>query len=363
MHVKIVALVSAGTPPDGMSAPSTRSSELIMRKILREIDSYVAKDKGLPLADVYPARLDNYRLNNTLYALPVDNGTGAVYYNKELFDRAGVPYPKDDWTWDDLYDKARRLTRKDGPEGAVYGFQYPTSLHNFYALFAGQGGEYFDKNLTKVAFDTGGSVKALQWFLDLRCKEGLAPTPEQVTELRNAGGSGQIFGQGRYAMEYGWYGVIRDLHTPQSKIGDKWDVAPIPQPANAGKRYNVVGGQGFAVINGARHPDAAYAYARFLISDEGHKLLRGTWNPSRRSMAKLGQPDDGIPKNFVAAFADMVFKRGFSPWWYVPGYTEWEQAINQELAPCWRCERTADTAARTLAPVVNDMIKQRPTSF
>ncbi|MGH2370055.1 MAG: ABC transporter substrate-binding protein, partial [Chloroflexota bacterium] len=331
--------------------------------VLRELDSYLAKDKSVPLADVYPARVENYRLRGKLYGLPVDNGTGAIFYNKELFDRAGVPYPTNDWTWDDLLEKARRLTRKDDPSGPVFGFQHPTSLHNLYAPFAGQAGEYFDKELTKTVIDSGPSVKALQWFLDLRCKDAVVPSPQQATDLRNAGGGGQIFTMGHYAIEYAWYGLIRNLHSPQSKIGDKWDVAPIPQAVQGGKRYNVVGGQGFAVIQGAKQPDAAWAYSKFLLSDEGHRLMAGTWNPSRRSLALLGRPEDGLPRNFEAAFADAVVKFGVSPWWYLPGYNEWEEVFKREMAPCWQCERNADTAARTIAPVVNDLIKQRPTSF
>jgi hypothetical protein len=54
---------------------------------------------------------------------------------------------------------------------------------------------------------------------------------------------------------------------------------------------------------------------------------------------------------------------GASPWWYVPGYNDWEQAIVKELAPCWACERNADDAARTIAPIVNELVKQRSKAF
>jgi multiple sugar transport system substrate-binding protein len=365
MHTKIVTLVAGGTPPDGMSVPSDRAAELIMRRVLHENDSYLAKDKSVPIADVYPARLLNYKLADKLYALPIDNGSEAVYYNKALFDEAGVPYPKNDWTWDDLLDKARKLTRKDDPNRPVHGFQYATSLHRFYSPFAGQGGEYFDKDLTKTLLDSGASVKALQWFLDLRCKHAVAPTPQQAADLAKAGGGGQVFGMGNYAMEYTWIGLIAYLHTPQSKIGDNWDVAPIPQALPGGKRYNIVSGQGFAVIQGAKQADAAWIYNTFMLTDPIQKMLgvNGVWFPSRRSLAKFGQPSDGIPKNYLVPFHELVDQHGVSPWWYVPGYNDWEQAILKELTPCWSCERNADDAARTVAPIINELLKQRPTSF
>ena len=365
MHTKIVTLVAGGTPPDGMSVPSDRAPELIMRRVLRESDSYLAKDKSVPIADVYPARLLNYKLADKLYALPIDNGAEAVYYNKTLFDKAGVPYPTDTWTWDDLLEKARRLTRKDDPSGPVFGFQYQTSLHRLYSPFAGHGGEYFDRDLTRTLLDGGASIKALQWFVDLRCKHGVSPTPAQAADVQRAGGGGQVFGMGNYAMEYTWIGLIAYLHTPQSKIGDGWDVAPIPQAMPGGKRYNIVSGQGFAVVQGARQPEAAWAFNAFMLSDPIQKMLgvNGVWFPARRTLAKFGQPSDGVPKNYLAPFHELVDKNGISPWWYVPGYNDWEQAILKELAPCWACERNADDAARSVAPVVNELLKQRPKAF
>lgn len=365
MHTKIVALVAGGTPPDGMSVPSDRAAELILRRVLRETDSYVSKHKSVPVADVYPSRLENYKAGGKLYALPIDNGAEAIYYNKAHFDRAGVPYPKNDWTWDDLLEKARRLTRRDDPTGPVYGFHYPISLHRLYSPLAGHGGEYFDKELTRTLIDSGTSIKALQWFLDLRCKHGVAPTLQQARDLATAGGGGQVFPMGHYAMEYTWIGLIAELHTPKSKIGDQWDVAPIPQALPGGKRYNIVSGQGFAIIQGAKQPDAAWTYNAFMLSDEIQKMLGadGVWFPARRSLAKFGIPSDGVPKNYLVPFHELVDKNGISPWWYVPGYNDWEAVFTKELAACWDCARNGDDAARAIAPVVNEMLKQRPKSF
>jgi hypothetical protein len=58
-----------------------------------------------------------------------------------------------------------------------------------------------------------------------------------------------------------------------------------------------------------------------------------------------------------------VAKVGISPWWYVPRHNDCEQVLKKELAPCWSCERDADEAARTIAPIVNELVEQHPTAI
>jgi hypothetical protein len=151
---------------------------------------------------------------------------------------------------------------------------------------------------------------------------------------------------GHYAMEYAWIGLIAELHTPKSKLGDQWDVAPIPQALPGGKRYNIVSGQGFAVIQGrqaaGRRLDLQRLHA--LGRDPEDARADGVWFPSRRSLARFGIPADGVPKNYLVPFHELVDKNGISPWWYVPGYNDWEAVFTKELAACWDCARNGDDA-------------------
>lgn len=362
MLPKLIALTAAGTPPDALSLPSSVAGEAVYAALVRDIDGYVARDKQLPLADLWAARLENFRFEKKLYALPIDVGTSAIYYNKDAFDAAGLPYPRADWTWDDLLALATRLTRKGG-DHPQWGFQFSTDLHWFYPIFAQHGGAYFDRDLTRTLLDSAASIAALEFFVDLHSRRGIAPTAQEAaqlgTEARAATGSAQPFVLGRYAIEYAWIGLMTFVKHPAAGAM-KWDVAPIP--LKDGTRVQIVGGQGFAITAGARQPDAAWTFTAWMVSDEPQKLLgvNGVWTPCRKSLARYGQPADGVPANFLQAFIEPIERFGFSPWWYVPGWREWSRLITEALGPVWRGERGVSEAVRELAGPLNEALRTRP---
>lgn len=87
----------------------------------------------------YPeALVELYNVDGKQYAIPKDFDTIGVWYNKKIFDEAGVPYPTDDWTWDDMADIAKQLTRSDG---SVYGIsaEYETQIAIYNTIFANGG--------------------------------------------------------------------------------------------------------------------------------------------------------------------------------------------------------------------------------
>ena len=74
----------------------------------------VANSQEIDIEKDYPSMLSNlYIRNGEVYAIPKDFDTIAVWYNKKIFDDAGVEYPKDGWTWDEMIETARKLTDSD----------------------------------------------------------------------------------------------------------------------------------------------------------------------------------------------------------------------------------------------------------
>ena len=116
-----------------------------------------------------PRALQAMRYGGALYAIPVSQGCLALVYNKALFDAAGVPYPHDDWTTDDLLAAAKALTRDD-----VLGFAVPLKWSYWFIPFlAGFGAAPFDSE-GNPTLDAPGSAQALDWFLDLERVHGVA---------------------------------------------------------------------------------------------------------------------------------------------------------------------------------------------
>jgi ABC-type glycerol-3-phosphate transport system substrate-binding protein len=242
MLPKLITLTAGGTPPDGTSAGEAWAITAALKGLLQPIDDRIAK-AGSPaagwIADIFPARLNNYAVNGKHYGLAIDMGTSAIYYDKDVFDEAGVAYPKPGWTWNDLWAIASKLTLKKGDQ-KVYGFNYANDLHWLYPLYGSLGGTYFDKALTKATFDTAASEKALQTLLDARVKSNVTPYGAEATAISKQANGKQRFTLGVYGMDHEWIGLIAYLHDKGVAVKN-WDVAPIP--TGGPDQVQIVGGQ------------------------------------------------------------------------------------------------------------------------
>jgi multiple sugar transport system substrate-binding protein len=362
MQQKLITLVAGGSPPDGTSASEEWGKVAAIQGLIQPLDDRIAKE-AKPVtdwfADLLPARWSNYAVNNKRYCLPIDLGTEAIFYNKDLLAVAGLPEPKADWTWDDLWAMATKLTTLKGQQ-QQYGFNYPTDLHWMYSAYGSLGGSYFDERLTKATFDTPASQTALQTLLDAKVKSHVTPYGAALTTLTKTANGKFPFTLGWYGMELFRFGLIGYLHAANVGV-QNWDVAPIPKGT---QRQQIVGGQGFALVTGAKHPDEAWSWSKFMVSDDAQKYIgqNSVWNPGRRSMGHYALPPDGKPSRFLEAFYDTVTSDGFSPWWYVPGWDQWSKVINDGLAPAWNGQASASDVAAKITPALDTMLKSQAKS-
>ena len=110
---KLEAAATGGSIADVFWMNGPNITKYAKGEILMPIDDMIA-EQGIDVAN-YPAGLVAlYNIDGAQYALPKDFDTIGVWYNKALFDEAGVEYPTDDWTWEDMAAKAAELTKDDG---------------------------------------------------------------------------------------------------------------------------------------------------------------------------------------------------------------------------------------------------------
>ena len=125
-----------------------------------------------------PRALNSMRYGAALYAIPVSQGCLALVYNKTLFDAAGVEYPNDGWTTDDLVAAAQALSSED-----VLGIALPLRWsYWFIPFFAGFGGTLFDSE-DNPTLDSPGAAQALEWFLDLERAHGVAASSTGIEAM------------------------------------------------------------------------------------------------------------------------------------------------------------------------------------
>ena len=111
---KLLTMIAGRSSPDIICTEVDLFVTFQPKDVLLDLTPYVKKDPELNIKDFYPEIINRFTVAGKLYALPRDTAPYAcVYYNKKLFDQAGVPYPKDDWDVFDMLDKAKKLTKID----------------------------------------------------------------------------------------------------------------------------------------------------------------------------------------------------------------------------------------------------------
>ncbi|HRU40104.1 MAG TPA: sugar ABC transporter substrate-binding protein, partial [Candidatus Goldiibacteriota bacterium] len=188
---KVLTQFAGGSAPDVLFVEVNNFKEFAQKGVLEDLTPFLEADKTLKKSDFYPQIIDRFTVGKSLYVLPRDIAPiCTVYYNKKAFDEAGVKYPKDDWTWNDLVTIGKRLVKKDA-NGMVTRFGYVDDWPIWEAFVYSNGGKLVDnvKNPTKCVMDKKEVIEAVQFRADLIHKHGITPSPSQMTAMGSMGTS------------------------------------------------------------------------------------------------------------------------------------------------------------------------------
>jgi len=273
------------------------------------INDKIMSDKSFNLDGIFPKALDMYKYKGDLYGVPDAVTTNTVVYNKSLFDKAGMAYPKDNWTVDDMVAKAMKLTKDINGNGvndqwgiADWDRNGQTSL-----LY---GGAMINKEGTKILIDRPIARKMLQIWYDMIFKYKIHPLPAESTTLFGKG-SYRAFKSGKVAMS----GLAAWGRLPVRAVKDfDWDVVMFPN--YKGRIGGYMSGEAYLISASTKNPDEAYKLLKFTTTKEWETLQTGSGSsiPSLKTLADSNfflEPEKK-PKNAVA-FLKMI-KYGTLPW-------------------------------------------------
>lgn len=351
---KILTRIAGGAAPDIIATEVDYFVTFASKGVLEDLMPHIAKDLEFKKEEFFPTILNRFTVNDKIYALPRDVAPFAcVYYNKKLFDEAGIAYPEDDWTWDDLLQKARALTKKDGTGRVTqYGF-YGWAWQNF---IYGNGGGLVDnpKNPTRAMIDDPKSIEGLQFYADLINLYGVMPS---VVALSNLGmGTDLMFASGRLAMFLSGIWETPGLRN----YNFEWDVAMFPKNANGVRSFGS-GGSGYAILRTSKHKEAAWEVIKALTSPAGQEKLaeRGLAQPSRIAVSegKAWALNPAPPAN-KKMLNEAVEHIQFSPF-----HPKWREIEAKYLVPqldlVFGGKKTAAEVMRQVAPQINAVLKPK----
>lgn len=282
--------------------------------VLENLDPYIQKS-GYNLNDYWGGLLESAKYKGSVYGLPRDIEVNVLYYNKDLFDKAGVKYPDASWTWDDLLAAAEKLTVKDS-SGKVTRYALAMEGGKYSKWVNQNGGAILDDyvNPSRCMLAEPKSVEAIKFFADMMNK-GYAM---RDADLSQAGGDAAVFVSGQAAM------IIQNTSRVSTFNAAKmnYDVAVVPIPKD-GKRWNPAGGAAWVMSAKSANKEAAWTFLQWLQSaDGGQKLYteRGEIFPALQSAANspafmTDQPPANKQGIITEAAASGVGGFGYFPEW------------------------------------------------
>nr|WP_263325126.1 sugar ABC transporter substrate-binding protein [Neobacillus sp. Marseille-Q6967] len=301
---KFLTMSAGGDQPDLVWLQPSAVGQFVDKGILMDLS-----DKEINEDEYMPNVLELGQVNGKQYALIRDASTQMIGYNKDMFDAAGVPYPKDDWTWDDFLDAAQKLTKVEGDKTVQFG------IENFYLsmLLTSNGGGLVSQDGKKVLIDSPETIEAVTFARDLINKYHVQPTSAQSQGMTN------LFMTGKAAMKvtgpWDWAEYAKN-------VDFNWDIVPVP----AGKAGNIAPAAYLPIAIGknTEHPEEAFKLLEFLTTGKGQdiqaKIISAV--PTVKRNADQITSMANAPENADSLATILEEGKTVMPAPYIPSYSE-----------------------------------------
>ena len=350
MFDKLLISTAGGRTPDVSRVDSTYFTPCAAKGLLECLDPYIRNDPEFDINDFYREAIVGWGMyDGKIYGLPSDVDIYAMYYNKTMFDKYGVPYPDETWDWNKYLWAAKKLSKDLDGDGKLE--QWGCVPDGWWEDFIWQnGGDILSKDNRKCILDQPAAYEALQWMSDLRTKHHVAPTPADAADI----GPLKMFTNGQIGMYTSGSWCAALFLNKEIKTFD-YDAAPIPKGK---RRASFMGGAAFSILSRSKHKKEAWELVKFMTSPtfQGYYAKTQQIIPSRRSVAESGAylylKDK--PRN-KQVFIDAI-KYGF----VVPNVEcsrEMNDIISNEIVLAVLGKKSAKDACLKVTPIVNDLLE------
>ncbi len=318
---KINAQLAADDLPDVVRVQGLFAQQWIRQNAFVDLTGRIEKSE-LDLNDFFSGPLEQFRWQDRLWGLPDTAAPDVVFFNTAMFDAAGLDYPSDDWTFEDMRRAAIQLTLDaqgrnptdpDFDPNAIQQWGWNGGLTFFWQrhLVQALGGDLCgNADCTRMTFTTPETLAAAAWWAGLVHDDHAAlydPYGGSQT-----GVPGDPFISGKAAMGFNGFFAVGQLN----EVGNiAYDIAQ-PFISVDGRRYTPLSTNGYVIAASSEHPDQAWALIQALIEPQ---FLTDTWGkpghsvPARRSAADSVLNPAHPPTHQQAILAAMEYGQVFKP--------------------------------------------------
>ena len=348
---------TGGSLPDVFWMHSNSAQMYMENDMLLDLTDYIAKSDVVKMENYYPGISELYSLNGKQYAMAKDHDTIALIYNKAIFDKCGVEYPNDSWTWDDYYAAAKAIT--EAGKGEFYGAAMNTTndQDGWFNIVYDFGGYVISEDKKSSGWDNENTKAAME-FVGKLCSDAFAPQP-----LVAENGTDGLFKNGIAAMITQGSWMINSFYTDDNAADYAWAVLPYHDgnangAVDAGERCSIYNGLGWAAAANTKNPDACWSLIEWF-SSEAMQLKQSELGVTMAGY--IGASDafaSAFPGMNIDAFLKMESEGTlvFRP--YSKYTTRWSDQYQKGLVAAWNDPTQMNSILDKLAADMNAQLKQ-----
>jgi multiple sugar transport system substrate-binding protein len=273
-YPKLQTSIAGGTPPDISSFQGWEWQTYADKDLLAPVDDYVKRDN---YSAIYPQDVkgvvDTTVRKGKTYLIPMQVATMIMFYARKPFTDAGMPFPTDDWTYEEFMEMAKKLTNLSGDQ-KMFGLESNGSWFRDIGFIRGTGKQEFDSLIDpkKSMFNQPEIVDIIQQVAqDVVYETKVSPSPADKEGGANA------FNTGNCAMKYEGPWWFPRMNSPELRAEGKqieFDVVLMPKMADEARPHRGWA-EGIALLK-SDNVEAAWGFASFAASEEGDKIYSET---------------------------------------------------------------------------------------
>ena len=372
-ETKYTTEIEAGMGPDVFHLHGYSLASFIEKRYLYDITTFINAEEGVYGGDFltpwFPQTLELMQDEGRYYALPGDFMSMVLYYNKNLFEEAGLDPAAPPATWDEFVEYATALTRDRDGDGQIdtWGFGTIGAISpgfelRFTPILFSHGGDYLTPDSKCSALNTPEAAEAFKFFVELATVHEVIPpgvTAENPGTVRQAMANEAI----AMLLGSGWTPPIVDTNNPDLGALDVLQAAPVPVKAGLQPEFRTTAWISAWMINpNTKHPEEAWELVKFITSKEMEEKWFDDANvlSSRRDVSG-GLEDEGVEGYDTLLgdkFAEVIAaQRAYAK--FVPQLKEWPQiieAVNTAAQEGVTGAKSADQALEDAYDQINEVL-------
>ncbi len=338
-----------GEMPDVFWMHSNESQRYMSNEILLDLTDR-ASDSELVDMSKYPEEIKElYTYDGKVYGIPKDIDTIALWYNKTMFDEAGVDYPDETWTWDTVVENAKKLTKEDGSQYGI-AIRNDNNQEAYYNIVYDMGGEIISDDKKTSGYDDPNTIKAMQ-YIEKLIQDGSMPSMETMSENN----PDILLKSGKSAMSFHGSWMVSTFKQ-EDYIKENCDCAVMPMDADSGRRVSIYNSLGWAAAANGDNTENAWKLIEYLGSEKAQQkqaelgITMSAWDGTSDTWAGCA------PEFNLQAYLDMRDDMVVRP--YSRNTVTWENRASEIFKDVYSGNMSMEDACKQIAEEMNATLSE-----